>query len=55
MFEGVAAYLRRPGHLTQEEQMSEFSPEPDDGGAPDNPGGISLGDIAEAADADNGD
>ena len=53
VFEGVAAYLRRPRHLTQEEQMSEFSPEPNDGGAPDNPGGISLGDIAEAADADN--
>jgi len=49
VFEGVAAYLRRSGHLTQEEQVSEFSPEPNDGGAPDNPDGISLGDIAEAA------
>ena len=49
VFEGAAAYLRRPRHLTQEEQMSESSPEPDDGGAPDNPDGISPGDIAEAA------
>lgn len=35
--------------------MSNSSPEPNDGGVPDNPNGISLADIADAADTSSSD